>query len=67
MIPQERISPSGRKYLGLLRSDTDPIRNLDTPYASDNPVSAAPSCALLYSGCARRMSGIASARLLRTR
>jgi hypothetical protein len=27
----ESSRPSGRKYFGLLRSDTDPIRNFETP------------------------------------
>ncbi len=31
MIPADRSSPSGRKYRGLLRSETEPIRNFDTP------------------------------------
>src|SRR5438128_7828914 len=63
----ESRSPRGRKYLGLERSDTDPIRNFDTPYAIDDPVSAHPRSAFEYSGCTARMSGMASARLLRTR
>ena len=63
----ESNSPNGRKYFGLERSDTDPIRNFETPYAIDDPVSAHPRSAFEYSGCAARMSGIASARLLRTR
>ena len=67
MMALESSSPMGRKYFGLLRSDTEPIRNFERPYAMDSPVSALPSCALVYSGCSLRMSGIASARLLRTR
>jgi hypothetical protein len=31
MMPQESSRPSGRKYFGLLRSDTEPIRNFETP------------------------------------
>ena len=31
MIALESSSPSGRKYFGLLRSETDPIRNFDRP------------------------------------
>jgi hypothetical protein len=67
MIAQESRRPSGRKYFGLLRSEIEPIRNFDRPYAIERPVSAVPSAALEYSGCSFRMSGIASARLLRTR
>src|SRR5712691_4316242 len=67
MIPQEISSPSGRKYFGLLRSDTDPIRNFDTPYEIDRPVSAQPRSAFECCGNSFRMSGIASASELRTR
>ena len=42
-------------------------QELETPYAIDSPVSAVPSAAFVYSGCSRSRSGIASARLLRTR
>ena len=28
---QENRRPSGRKYFGLLRSETEPIRNLEKP------------------------------------
>ena len=31
MMPHEMSRPSGRKYFGLLRSDTDPIRNFEMP------------------------------------
>ena len=31
MIAHDNRRPSGRKYFGLLRSDTDPMRNLDVP------------------------------------
>ena len=67
MMAHESSKPSGRKYLGLLRSDTEPIRNFERPYAIGRPVSAVPSCAFVYSGWSLRMSGMASARLLRTR
>ena len=52
---------------GLLRSETEPIRNFETPYAIDSPVIAVPSCAFEYWGNSRRMSGIASDRFMRTR
>ncbi len=63
----ESSRPSGMNQRGLLRSDTEPIRNFDTPYAIDSAVIAVPSCALVYSGYSRRMSGIASDRFMRTR
>ena len=31
MMAADSSRPSGRKYRGLLRSDTEPIRNFDTP------------------------------------
>ncbi len=31
MITLDSSSPSGRKYFGLLRSETEPIRNFDRP------------------------------------
>ena len=31
MIAHDSNRPSGRKYLGLLRSDTAPIRNFEMP------------------------------------
>ena len=31
MIAHDSSRPSGRKYFGLLRSDTEPIRNFETP------------------------------------
>ncbi len=31
MIAADSRSPSGRKYFGLLRSETEPIRNFDRP------------------------------------
>ena len=31
MIAHESSRPSGRKYFGLLRSDTEPMRNFDMP------------------------------------
>jgi hypothetical protein len=31
MMPLESSRPSGRKYFGLLRSETEPMRNFDTP------------------------------------
>src|SRR5262245_64540280 len=67
MIPQESNRPSGRKYFGLLRSETDPIRNFDTPYEMDRPVSAQPRSAFECCGNSFRMSGIARASVLRTR
>ena len=57
MIALDSSSPSGRKYFGLLRSETEPIRNFDTPYAIESPVSAVPSAAFEYSGCSRSRSG----------
>ena len=60
-------SPSGMNQRGLLRSETEPIRNFDAPYAIESPVIAVPSWAFVYSGCSARMSGIASAKFLRTR
>jgi len=45
----------------------EPIRNFDRPYAIDNAVRAVPRAAFECSGCAFRMSGMARARLLRTR
>ena len=67
MIDADSRRPRGRKYRGLLRSEIDPIRNFETPYASEEPVSAVPSAAFEYSGWTFRMSGMAIARLLRTR
>ena len=67
MIPHESSRPSGRKYFGLVRSETDPIRNFEMPYEIDRPVSAQPRSAFECCGYSWRMSGIASARLLRTR
>ena len=55
------------EYFGLLRSDTDPIRNFETPYETDRPVSAQPRSAFECCGYSFRMSGIASASELRTR
>jgi len=31
MMTLDSRSPSGRKYLGLLRSETEPMRNFDMP------------------------------------
>ena len=31
MMTLDSNSPSGRKYFGLLRSDTEPMRNFDNP------------------------------------
>src|SRR3954462_3347921 len=67
MSAHDRSRPSGRKYFGLLRSETDPMRNFEMPYEIEVPVSAQPRSAFVYCGCSARMSGIASARLLRTR
>ena len=50
MIAHESSRPSGRKYFGLLRSETEPMRNFETPYASERPVSAEPSWAFEYCG-----------------
>ena len=57
MIAHESSSPSGRKYFGLLRSETEPIRNFETPYAIDDPVSAQPRSAFEYSRILRQDVG----------
>src|SRR5262245_61437168 len=67
MIAHESSRPSGRKYFGLLRSETEPIRNFDTPYEIESPVSAQPRSAFECCGYSASTSGIASASVLRTR
>jgi hypothetical protein len=52
---------------GLLRSEIEPMMNLENPYAVSSPVIAQPSCVFEYSGCAFRIAGMASAKLFRTR
>lgn len=38
-----RNSPSVKKYLGLLQSDTFPIINLENPYAIETPDKIVPN------------------------
>ena len=67
VTPLVSNNPSAINQRGLLRSDTEPIMNLEIPYATESPVIAQPSCTLVNSGCALRIAGSASEKLFRTR